>query len=590
MREQIEILLEAAKAYYVDAKSIMSDERYDKLWKDVKNWENEHNIDDKITDKVCLGYFEGSKTEKVEHLYPMLSVENDNVRVIDKEVIITPKIDGAAVELVYVDGVLYRQLTRGDGTFGSDITKFVLHGVPKTINHDGTVVIRGELHCPNYKEYGKSHRNVVAGALGKVDFEDDRGLYFVPYWTNLFREFATYEQELLWLFEEQCFSPIPYVKSSKSVLFSNDFMEGLFYPIDGYVVRYNNNEFYGESTAHHYKGIWCWKCIEENVETVIIDVEWSKSKNGVWTPVAMLKPVEIDESTVSRINLMHLDYIAEKGICIGDTVLIRKAKGIIPEIVKVVKEAEFDIRTHIYLTHCPDCGNELIQDGIYLRFDNPECSMNMFILHFCSVMNIKGLALKGIEKLNLTHPLNLYNLTEEQLTDILGAIGSKIYKEIRNSFTMPVVKLIAALNPPKAKENTLTKIFNEYPRLNILGDKTLLTLIEGIGEKKADALSKWYVSTLMNLIPILDKLGFNLTPKVLKCKIEIAVTGTFPIKRNDFKVLMSTKGVEVKSLTKKSSILVTGDKASQSKIDKATKYCIPVVPYHKFIKDLNSSE
>jgi DNA ligase (NAD+) len=586
MYKKIERLLKAAKAYYVDSKPIMSDQAYDNLYKQVREWEIEQEIENKLTDKICLGYFEGDKTEKIKHYFPMLSVENDNVRAIDKAVVITPKIDGAAIELVYVNGVLYQKLTRGDGEYGSDITKVKIHNIPETIlTRQHITIIRGEATCPTYKEYGKSHRNVVAGSLGRVDFEEDRGLYFSAYWTNLFNLFDFYLDELAFLKESGFIIP-QHILVNGPIDLTNDFMKDLPYPIDGYVLRYNANQHYGEKTAHHYKGIWCWKCYGDEQTSTIIDVEWNKSKNGIWTPVAILEPIELEESTVSRVNLMHLDYISDKDIAIGDKVLVHKAKGIIPEIKEVVERVH--PRNHPYLIYCPDCGSDLVQDGVYLKCENLECSKDKFIEFFCKTIGIKGLALKNIEKLNLKHPLDLYSLTNEKLVNRLGKIGDKIYEEIQESKNVPVVKILAALNPPGAKVNTLTTIFNEFPKLDVIGDIEKLVSIKGIADKKATKLVNWYRNILLPLLPVLVNIGFSMVPEVSKIKMEIAVTGTFPMKREDFKTFMGSKGIEVKNLTKKSKLLITGDKPSASKITKANKYKIPVVPYIQFVKDLSN--
>ena len=587
MRSKISQLLKAAKAYYIDAAPIMTDAEYDKLFQEVKDFETLHGVEDKLTDKVCLGYFEGDKACKVKHPMPMLSVENASSRPVDKQTIITPKIDGAAVELWYVQGKLVRQLTRGDGEYGSDITKILIHNIPTTVpNITEKIYIRGEVYCPNYKHYGKSHRNVVAGSLGKVDFEEDRGLYFIPYWTSLWRFCKTYEDELIWLRDEAKFSPIPYVLANGAVNFSNDFIPNLSYPIDGYVLRYNSNKLYGEKTAHHYKGIWCWKCFDVFAESTINSVTWKSSKNGTWTPVAQITPVEIDDTTISQVNLMHLDYISEKNIAIGDTVQIRKAKGIIPEVVKVL-ERPAD-REMIYLAYCPNCGGELLLDGVYLKCTNTECSVDKRIEFFCKTMDIKGLALKNIEKLHLQSPLDLYSFSEQWFADKLGAVGPKVYKEIQRSLNVNVIKLISALNPPNIKQTMLTKIFDTYHTLDVLGDKDKLVKVPGIGEKRADALSNWYRDKFLTYLPILVKIGFNLVPEKSIIHLTIAVTGTFPMTRKNFEELMQPKGVEVKNLTKATQVLVVGEKPSESKIRKAEKYEIPVVSYFQFIQDLKN--
>jgi NAD-dependent DNA ligase len=203
-------------------------------------------------------------------------------------------------------------------------------------------------------------------------------------------------------------------------------------------------------------------------------------------------------------------------------------------------------------------------------------------------MGIKGLALKNIEKLKLQSPLDLYSFSEQWFADKLGAIGPKIYKEIQSTLDINVIKLIAALNPPNIKQTMLNKIFDTYHTLDVLGDKNNLVKVQGIGEKRADALSNWYRDKFLTYLPILIKIGFNLVPEKSIIHLTIAVTGTFPMTRKNFEELMQPKGVEVKNLTKATQVLVVGEKPSESKIKKAEKYGIPVVSYFQFIQDLKN--
>jgi len=585
MNKKINLLIRAAYHYYVLASPIMSDEEYDALYDEVKKWEEENNIEDKLTDKVCLGYFEGDSTVKVKHKYPMISIEKNNEKGIISPTVVTPKLDGVALELEYINGELYRKLTRGDGEYGSDVTKIKVHGIPEKINWSGDVVIRGEVLCPTYLDYGKVHRNVVAGALGKVDINEDRELTFVAYWTDLcFNVFDTYAEELEWL-RGLSFAVVPFVVLSKPTTITKDLIKHN-YPTDGYVLRLNDNSTFGDRTSHHYKNQWAFKFASEAKETVIIGVDWSVSKNNVYTPVALLEPITLDDTLVSRVTLNNLDWIGERDICIGDTVLVHKAKDIIPEIKEVINRPKD--RKFIHLTCCLKCGEELVMDGVRLVCLNPECNTDKIIEYFAKTIGIKGLALKSIEKLNLSHPLDLYSKPQQFFIDKLGKNGVKIYREIQDSVKRnDFIKLLCAINIPNIKSTALKKIFAEYNYFEVLGDFDKLTQIKGIGDITARSIVEWYESFIVEYKALYEAVGFTfIPPKIEKEEKFIAVTGTLPMTRSEFTRMMAEKGITVKSLTKKTLLLVVGEKPGQGNLNKADKYGIKKVEYHTFIKDM----
>jgi len=284
---------------------------------------------------------------------------------------------------------------------------------------------------------------------------------------------------------------------------------------------------------------------------------------------------------------MSMDYIQSKNLAIGDSVLIRKAKGIIPEITEVIERPSD--RQSIYLEYCPKCGSKLVFKGIYLTCSNSLCSIDKQVEFFCKTVGIKGLAIKNIEKLNLQNPLSLYRLSEDDLVIVLGKIGETIYNEIQNSIKKTdIVTLLAALNPPKVKQSLLLKILSNVEKLDDLLNYNKLVNISGIGDIIATGLVEWYKEFSIIYLPIIKQLGFNLSlPSANENKV-IAISGTFPEKRNDFIKRMSDKfNITVKSsITKSCKLLVIGDKSSQSKIKKAEKYEIPVVDYYQFIQDI----
>ncbi len=587
MQQEIQLLIKAAYNYYRLGNSIISDDNYDLLYQKVKEWEVKNDIQDKITEKVCLGYFEGDSTVKVPHKNPMISIEKDNTRAIEKETVISVKLDGVALELEYIKGHLYRKITRGDGLEGSDVTKAIIHQIPERLPTNDTFEIRGEVLCPSFEEYGKVHRNVVAGALGKVDFTEDRNLQFVSYWTSLgvTDELQEYTDELMYL-NNLGFAVVPYIVSARPFNITQNLIKHN-YPSDGYVLRENDNRNAGDKTAHHFKNMWAYKFAAETKQTTIIDVDWKASKNGFFTPVAILEPVVIDGTTVSRVTLNNLDYIKERDICINDTVLIHKAKDIIPEIKKVLERPEN--RVPILLITCPKCGGDLEMQGIRLTCTNLLCSVNLYIEHFAKTIGIKGLAIKSIEKLNLSHPLDLYDLNAKFYENKLGKNGIKIHNQIQESKNVDIVKLLCALNIPAVKSTILTRIFKEEPDIKVLGNYDKLVKIAGIGDITASTLVKWYKNFEVIILPICEHIGFDITVKKAPvCKLSIAVTGTLPMSRKVFTQNMLIKGILVKSLTKQTTMLITGNNPGKGNLDKAIKYSVPIVAYHNFIRDLNS--
>lgn len=586
MQKKIQSLINAAYHYYRLNESIISDEQYDALYQEIQEWEVQNNIEDKLTDKICLGYFEGDSTVKVKHQFSMISIEKNNGRGIEKETVISLKLDGVALELEYRKGQLYRKITRGDGIHGSDVTKCRISGIPKKLGESINIVVRGEVMCPSFLDYGNVHRNVVAGSLGKVDFTEERDLNFVAYWTSLglSKEADTYTQELEVL-NNYGFSVIPYIVSARPLNITPNLIKHNF-PTDGYVLRENDNRSAGDKTAHHYKNQWAHKFAAEAKETTIIAVQWNQSKNGYFTPVAILDPIMLDGTNVTRVTLNNLDYIKEKDICIGDKVLVHKAKDIIPEIKKVINRSEN--RQYIVLLSCPKCGGDLEIEGVRLACKNLECSIDLYTEYFSKTIGIKGLALKSIEKLKISDPLDLYNLNSEDFFIALGKNGTKIYEQVRESINVPLVKWLCALNIPAIKATKLNKIFTKYPNLEVLGDYSKLVEVDGMGEKTSKIVVEWYNNFLIYK-PVLEAIGFTMkVEEVVLTKKEIAVTGKLPMSRKEFTNIMATKGIIVKSITKNTLLLVTGEKPGEGNLNKANKYNIKTVEYNQFIKELKN--
>lgn len=310
MNKLTEFLDTASRHYYAGA-PIISDEQFDRLA------------------ETC-GYSKvgARQHEDVErHYFPMYSLQKwyedeavANPLAGEKNVVMTPKLDGAAVSVLYIDGVLVRALTRGDGKEGKNVTHKLARLVPNQIDHTGVVQITGEVCAPAHVE---NSRNYAAGSLnlGSVEEFATRSVEFFAYQaTPQLTPSYTYDLKLLkgWGF---------------NTVFDNNLY--LVYPTDGVVFRVDNNERFYELgfTAKHPRGAYAKKERSQCVETVLLDVEWQVGKSGKVTPVAILEPVMVGDAQVSRATLNNPGFIEALDLHIGDRVAIRRSGEIIPQIV-----------------------------------------------------------------------------------------------------------------------------------------------------------------------------------------------------------------------------------------------------------------
>ncbi len=311
-----EYLKKCAKAYY-DGYPIISDAEFDRL------------VDQ-------FGYEEvGSKPagKTAKHVYRMHSLDKHYAGEGEEplqgfEKVKTPKLDGAAIEILYVEGTLTRVCTRGDGIEGVDVTdKFLATDIiPHSISFVGVVQITGEIVAPKTIE---NSRNYAAGALNLKDIEEfaKRDITFVAYGFQP-TTYGKYDDDMNELEDEGFIT----------VLTESPLLDS--FPTDGYVMRIrDNNLFLGQGfTAKHPKGAYAVKTRGSAVETLLIGVEWQVGKSGKVTPVAILHPVLVGDAVVSRATLNNQAFIEELGLSIGDTVGVVRAGEVIPQIIYKVKE------------------------------------------------------------------------------------------------------------------------------------------------------------------------------------------------------------------------------------------------------------
>jgi len=313
--ENINALLRRAALSYYNGKPMMPDAEFDRL-AELCNFEE-------------VGHSGG----KIKHYYQLFSLQkvfeneistNNPFQTYKKPVVVTPKLDGAAVSLLYVEGKLHRALTRGDGKKGIDVTEHLKTRVPHSIhpNSPSVVQITGEVVAPKAI---KNSRNYAAGALNLKDTKEfeTRELLFIVYGLQPYiKETWTQDMELLsgWNFW---------------TVVENEWTQ---YPNDGYVFRIDSNKDFENFgyTAHHPKGAYALKRRQKGVKTILVDVIWSVGKSGVVAPVAILKPVEIDDAIISRATLHNMAHIRGLNLEIGCEVEVIRSGEIIPRIVRRV--------------------------------------------------------------------------------------------------------------------------------------------------------------------------------------------------------------------------------------------------------------
>ena len=313
--ENINALLRRAALSYYNGKPMMSDAEFDRL------------------SELCNFEEVGHSGGKIKHYYQLFSLQkvfeneistNNPFQTYKKPVVVTPKLDGAAVSLLYVEGKLHRALTRGDGKKGIDVTEHLKTRVPHSIhpNSPSVVQITGEVVAPKAI---KNSRNYAAGALNLKDTKEfeTRELLFIVYGVQPYiKETWTQDMNLLsgWKFW---------------TVLDNEWTQ---YPHDGYVFRVDSNEDFENFgyTAHHPKGAYALKRRQKGVKTTLVDVIWSVGKSGVVAPVAILKPVEIDDAIISRATLHNTAFIRDLNLEIGCEVEVIRSGEIIPRIVRRV--------------------------------------------------------------------------------------------------------------------------------------------------------------------------------------------------------------------------------------------------------------
>ncbi|WP_339247324.1 NAD-dependent DNA ligase LigA [Bacillus sp. FSL R5-0523] len=633
--------------YYTLDEPSVPDAEYDRLMQELIAIEEEHpdlRTPDSPTQRVGGAVLEAF--QKVTHGTPMLSLGNafnaDDLRDFDRRVRqavgddvaynVELKIDGLAVSLRYEDGYFVRGATRGDGTTGEDITENLktIRNIPLKMNRELSIEVRGEAYMPkrsfealneerikNEEEPFANPRNAAAGSLRQLDpkIAAKRNLDIFVYSIAELDEMGveTQSQGLDFL-DELGFKTNQERKKCGSIeeviVLIDEFQAkraDLPYEIDGIVIKVDSLDQQEELgfTAKSPRWAIAYKFPAEEVVTKLLDIELNVGRTGVITPTAILEPVKVAGTTVSRASLHNEDLIKEKDIRILDKVVVKKAGDIIPEVVNVLVEQRTGEEQEFSMpTECPECGSELvrIEGEVALRCINPECPAQIRegLIHFVSrnAMNIDGLGERVITQLfeeNLVRNVaDLYKLTKERVIQ-LERMGEKstenlissIQKSKENSLERLLFGLGIRFIGSKAAK-TLAMHFESLENLKKASKEELLAVDE-IGEKMADAvITYFHKEEMLELLNELQELGVNTLykgPKKVKAEDSdsyfagktIVLTGKLEeLSRNEAKAQIEALGGKLTGSVSKNTDLVIAGEAAGSKLTKAQELNIEV--------------
>ena len=635
--------------YYQENRTEISDYEYDMLVNRVKSIENEFPqliTADSPTQKVQG--VASSSFEKVVHTVKMESLLDafsyDELRDFDRKVkdavgkaqyVVETKIDGLSMSLEYVNGVFTRGSTRGDGTVGEDVTQNLatIKSIPKKIeNAPRFLEVRGEVYMPRAvflklarqqedegKQPFKNPRNAASGSIRQKNSKITRERRLDIFIFNLQQAsddftVATHKESLDKL-KDFGFNVCPrYIlcddieEAIKQVEIIGNMRGEFSFDIDGAVIKVNDlaQRTAMGSTNKYPRWAIAYKYPPEEKETVLKDIEISVGRTGVLTPTAVFDTVQLAGTSVQRAVLHNQDFIDEKQINIGDTIVVRKAGDIIPEVVRLAKKNSLG-SFQIPLI-CPSCGAPVVKtDESALRCNNPDCPEQLVrnLIHFASrdAMDIEGLGEAVIYQLadkKMIHDVaDIYDLTVDDALKIDGfkeKSANNLINAIENSKSRNLDKLVFALGIRNVGAKAATLLCEEFNSIEglINAQITDIIKIDGIGDIMAESVAEYFKSeSVRNVIRRLQEKGVNMQytssveSDVLKGRT-IVVTGTLPTLSRDEaeKLILDNGGKASSSVSKKTSYVLAGEKAG-SKLDKANSLGIPVITEEEFLKMIN---
>ena len=639
--------------YYVLDNPLVSDFEYDKLYSELKSLEEQNPeliTPDSPTQRVG-GISAGF--DEVKHKYRLYSLDNTyNYEELTKwygrvtkecgfpqELVCELKIDGLAIALAYKDGFFVKGATRGNGIIGEEITQNLktIKAIPLKLFEDADVEVRGEIYMPktsfeklneeNLKNGEKpfaNPRNAAAGSLRQLDstITAKRDLSMFTYTAIIERgeiEPKTHWDSIQYI-KKLGFKINPNIRLVKDIQGAIDFCKewetkrfDLDYATDGVVIKVNSLACQREMgfTARAPKWATAFKFPPEEISTELKGIELGVGKTGAVTPVAVLEPVALAGSVVSRASLHNFDEIKRLDVRIGDRVLIKKAAEIIPKVIKYVDSAEHaDLPVYNPPTECPNCHSTLeVREGeVNLYCSNPNCPsvVKAKLEYWVSkeAMDIDNIGPSIIEQLyNLDvvkTPLDFYKLTIEdflKLDLVKEKSAQNMYDAIQESKNRTFARFITALSIRHVGKETAELIVGEFPTIDALENASVedLANIEGVGEKIAQSVYAYFHNNQnLEMVKEFERYGLNFEANAAVLKTDELAGKTFVLTGTLSSMTRDEAGEKIKqmggktssSVSKKTSFVVAGENAG-SKLDKAQNLGVIILNEDEFLKMIN---
>ncbi len=651
LQELQERLTRAGYEYYVLDKPTMSDYDYDHQLRRLEELEAAHPeavTPDSPTQRV--GGKPLDSFQQVVHRVPLESLQDvfdyEELRQFDQRVKgvvpeagydVEPKVDGLSVALEYENGLFVRGATRGDGQVGEDVTENLktVRSIPLRIpDAPARLIVRGEVYMPKQVFHALNEererrgealfanpRNAAAGSLRQLDPKVvaarrlDIAVFNIQWAEG--ETFRTHLETLDYL-KQKGFKVIPHYtadtieRAIDHVAEIGEHRDGYPFDIDGAVIKVNDlsqRDVLG-STAKFPRWAAAYKYPPEVKPSRVVDITIQVGRTGVLTPKAQLEPVRLAGTTVTSATLHNQDFIAEKDIRIGDTVLVRKAGEIIPEVLSVVTEQRPEgTIPYVFPTVCPVCGApvERDEDGAHIRCTGAECPAQLLrnLAHFASrdAMDIEGLGIAVVENLVgaglVRTPGDLYFLQAEEV-EKLERMGKKsaqnLVEAIARSKEQDLSRLIYALGIRQVGQKTGKVLAARFRTMDALQNASLedLTAVEDIGEITARSILEWFASPQsLHLLSRLREAGVNMEAAEQGSDQRFAgltfvLTGALErFTRDEAAQRIEALGGKVSgSVSKKTSYVVAGE-AAGSKLRKAQELGISVLTEEEFLTMLS---
>ena len=631
--------------YYNMDEPEISDFEYDKMLRELENLEEQFpSLKSPLSPTNRVGGSAGEKFSPVTHTVVMESLHDsfshDELRDFDRKVrevspnvqyVVEPKFDGLSVSCEYENGVFVRGSTRGDGTTGEDVTDnlMTIKSLPKRIaNAPEYLEVRCEVYMSfesfneltkrqeeNEEKPFKNPRNAAAGSLrqknAKITAQRKLDIFVFNIHQVRGTELTTHSQSLNYLtelgFPTAFYNVYDNIDDVISEIERIGDMRGSFdYAIDGAVVKVNSFETRSllGSTAKYPKWAEAYKYPPEEKPTKLLNIEINVGRTGVLTPVGNFEPVLLAGTTVSRATLHNKDFIEEKGICVGDTVIIRKAGEIIPEVLSVKEHSENAVPFE-FPSLCPSCGSPVSQDEgeAAIRCTNTDCPAQLMrhLIHFVGrdAMDIDGLGPAVLEQLVneglVKSPADLYRLKADDISNLermAEKSANNLISAVEKSKENELYRLVFALGIRNIGLKAAKLLCENFPTIDdIMNAKAAdFETIDGFGEVMALSIENYFaLDGTKELIADLKSLGLKMKSSAPKSGGGIfsgktfVLTGTLPtMKRSEAsKIIEENGGKTSSSVSKKTSYVLAGEDAG-SKLTKAQSLGITIITEDEF--------